>query len=52
MREIEERIKGMKKDDMFRDEEEYDEDTFEEMEDDDIDDDDTFSIKLTDIDGD
>ena len=53
MREIEDKIKSMKNDDMFREEAEYDEDEDEgydmtEEEEDDGD----FSIKLTDIDGD
>ncbi len=53
MREIEDKIKSMKNDDMFREEAEYDEDEDEgfDMTEEDEDDGD-FSIKLTDIDGD
>ncbi|MBR5869917.1 MAG: recombinase RecA [Clostridia bacterium] len=53
MREIEDKIKSMKNDDMFREEAEYDEDEDEGfvLTEDDEDDGD-FSIKLTDIDGD
>ena len=56
MREIEEKIKNLKNDDMFREDADYDEDEddFDSVEGDDgdLDEDEDFSIKLTDIDGD
>ncbi len=55
MREIEDKIKSMKNEDLFRDENDVDEDDEDELFDvneDEDDDDGDFSIKLTDIDGD
>ena len=56
MREIEDKIKSMKNEDLFREENDADEDEDEELFDvngeEEDDDDGDFSIKLTDIDGD